>query len=209
MNDVSDRTRAVGTDGREVGALIGGAFGTVFVVINSGALPSLVRTALLVVAVVAVLAIVLLSIRSRRQAVRAGGDIEEGADSSTQREGRRPFGRPYWLLVGVEGIALFGGSMIISRLGHPELGIAWVAFVVGTHFFVLARIFGLARFHLLAAVVTTLGIAGFVIRAFGHVEPIAMVSGVLSGLVLLAFALGAFASGAFAPTARAGAALSR
>lgn len=187
MTEAPPRTRPSGTDGREIGALIGGAFGMVFIAVNSGGLASVLRMALLAVGAIALIIIVLLSVRSRR--ARTSG---EPAVTPPARSGS-PFGRQYWMLVGIEGLALFAGSMIITRLGYPELGVAWVAFVVGTHFFVLARIFGLARFHLLGAVVTALGIAGFVIRAVGHVEPIAVVSGVLSGFVLLAFALAAFA----------------
>lgn len=52
----------------------------------------------------------------------------------------------------------------------------------------------MARFHTLGVVITALGIAGFVLRAFGQVGPVAIVSGVASGIALLLFGLGAFIS---------------
>ena len=51
----------------------------------------------------------------------------------------------------------------------------------------------------LGAIITVFGVAGFGLRALGHVEPIAVVSGVLSGLTLLAFGLWAFTPGRTAP----------
>ncbi|MEU4361784.1 hypothetical protein [Promicromonospora sp. NPDC023987] len=191
--------RTTPVQGREIGAQIAGAFGLVFVWINSTALPLAVRVPLLVAAGIALAAILLLSVRSYRQQADREGSARAGTDQSTARASGSPFGRKYWLVVGIEAIALFGGSQIIIGLGYPELGIAWVAFVVGTHFFPLARIFRLARFHVLGAIITAFGIAGFTIRAFGHVEPIAVVSGVLSGLALLGFGLWAFAPAPAAP----------
>ncbi|MEU4388931.1 hypothetical protein [Promicromonospora sp. NPDC023805] len=194
---ITETPRTTPARGREIGSQIAGTFGMVFVSINSTTLAPPVRIPLLVVAGIALLAIVLLSMRSYRQQARTASALptdaaQPGGQPSAQPVGS-PFGRAYWLIVGIEAVALFGGIRIITGLGFPELGVAWVAFVVGTHFFALARIFRLARFHALGAIVTTFGIAGFVLRALGHVEPVAIVSGVLSGLALLAFALGAFA----------------
>ncbi|MCP2282352.1 hypothetical protein APR04_001250 [Promicromonospora umidemergens] len=190
---ITPTPRTTPAPGREIGAQIAGAFGMVFVSINSTTLAPPVRVPLLVVAGTALLAIVLLSMRSYRRQAQAASALPTHTAQPGGQPGGSPFGRAYWLVVGIEAVALFGGIRIITGLGFPELGVAWVAFVVGTHFFALARIFRLARFHVLGAIVTTFGIAGFVLRALGHVEPITIVSGVLSGLALLAFALGAFA----------------
>lgn len=190
---ITETSRTTPARGREIGSQIAGAFGMVFVSINSTALAPQVRIPLLVVAGIALLAIVLLSMRSYRQQALAVSVLPAGTAQPGGRPGGAPFGRAYWLIVVIEAVALFGGIRVITGLGFPELGVAWVAFVVGTHFFALARVFRLARFHALGAIVTTFGIAGFVLRTLGHVEPVAIVSGVLSGLALLAFALAAFA----------------
>ncbi|TCP57290.1 hypothetical protein EV191_1011244 [Tamaricihabitans halophyticus] len=184
---MNQRQATASVRGREVGAQIAGVFGLVFVAINSTALAGALRATLLVIAGLALAAILALSFRSYRQ------PRTDGAERSASGS---PFGWKYWLIVAIEAVALFGGSRLISEMGYPELGIAWVAFIVGTHFFALAVIFRLARFHLLGAIVTVLGLAGFAIRALGHVEPIALVSGVLSGFTLLAFGLWAFAPSA-------------
>lgn len=174
------------TRGTELGSTIAAVFGMVFVVVNSTGIGSTIRTLLIALAGVAAVVVLVLSASSLRQ--RAASDE---SDHRTQPTDRRepPLGRAYWLVVAVEAVALFGGSRVLSALGHPELGVAWVAFVVGTHFFALGKVFGLTRFHLLAAVITVLGLAGFALRLLGLISPIAVVSGVLSGFVLLAFAL--------------------
>lgn len=154
-----------------------------FVWINSAALTPSIRVPLLVIAGTSLVAVIALSIHSLRRRTA----------SVTTTTGRSPLDWKYWLIVGIEAVALVGGSQVLTALGHPELGIAWVAVVVGTHFFALARVFRLARFHVLGAVITACGLAGFVIRWFGQIEPIAIASGVLTGFVLLAFSLWAFA----------------
>lgn len=169
--------------GGVIGAQIGGVFGTMFVWINSAALALSARVPLLVIGGAALVAVIALSVRSLR---RRTGSVGTTIGSS-------PFGGKYWLIVGIEAVALVGGSQVLTCLGHPELGIAWVAVVVGTHFFALARVFRLARFHVLGGIIVTCGAAGFGLRWLGQVEPIAIVSGVLTGLVLLAFSLWAFA----------------
>lgn len=89
----------------------------------------------------------------------------------------------------MEAVALFGGARAVTALGFPQLGVAWVSFVVGTHFFALGRILRLARFHVLAVLVTLCGLAGFALAALGWSSVIAVVSGVVPGFVLLGFAL--------------------
>ncbi|GAB2528710.1 hypothetical protein [Paramicrobacterium agarici] len=177
--------------GREVGAQIAGVFGTVFVWVNSGETLPVVRIPLVVIALCALAAIIVLSVRSYRSKGTGHSDV---AGAGGGQGVRPPFGWGYWVVVAIEAIALFGGSRLLTAWGHPELGVAWVAFVVGTHFFALAPIFRLARFHVLGAIVTALGISGFVLWLVGATFAIALVSGVASGFALLAFGLGAFAS---------------
>ena len=118
---------------------------------------------------------------------RVGGDRLGESGKRDRRE--PPFGRAYWIIVLIEAVLLFAGTRLLASLGHPELGVAWVAVVVGTHFFALGWVFGLDRFHVLATVVTLCGIGGFI--AFFAAAPafIPVISGVISGFVLLAFAM--------------------
>ena len=180
-------SQPVHVEGREIGALIGGAFGTVFVAVNSTAMTVFAHVAALLVAGCLLAAILLLSLRNL---LRWRAASEDATADATRQHGN-PFGWRYWTIVGIEAVALFGGARVITALGHPELGIAWVAVVVGTHFFALARIFRLTRFHVLGAIVTALGALGFLLGALGEVDAIALVSGVLSGFALLAFGLAA------------------
>jgi hypothetical protein len=178
--------------GREVGSLIGGGFGLAFVWINSAALPAAARGTLLAVAGAGLLAIIVLSARSFAGQAR-GRSERPGDPGASATPGAAPFGRRYWSIVAIEAVALFGGARVLSLLGHPELGIAWVAVVVGTHFFALGGVFRLARFHVLGALVTALGLAGFALGAVGQDDAIPVVSGVVTGFVLLGFGLWAMA----------------
>lgn len=201
MNSEARSTRqAAPVQGREIGAQISGVFGTVFVWMNSGGLPAALRVALVILAVCALVVIVFLSIRSYH-AQRVGTQESARDHESGERRQGPPFGWPYWIIVIIEVILLVGGSRLITSWGYPELGVAWVAVVVGTHFFALARIFRLVRFHLLGASVTLLGVAGFVLRPLGALDAIAVVSGIASGLVLLAFGLWAFTPDRSQPSA--------
>ncbi|WP_228282597.1 hypothetical protein [Brevibacterium atlanticum] len=188
------RTPAAGAD---IGALIGGAFGLLFLIINSAQFSSLGRTLVIALGTVVFSGILVFAVRGLVRG-RGAGPQEDGARHSARHsadpQGRRqrrepPFGRAYWIIVLIEAIALFAGARLLTSLGHPELGVAWVAVVVGTHFFALGKVFGLDRFHVLATVVTLCGIGGFI--AFFAAAPafIPVISGVISGFVLLAFAM--------------------
>ena len=171
-------------DGAEIGALIGAGFGLLFLIINTGQFSTLGRTLVITVGVLAFAGIAIFAIRGLMQGGRAGrGESGKGS----RRE--PPLGRAYWIIVLIEAVLLFAGTRLLAGLGHPELGVAWVAVVVGTHFYALGRVFGLDRFHVLATVVTLCGIGGFI--AFFAAAPafIPVISGVISGFVLLAFAM--------------------
>ena len=171
-------------DGAEIGALIGAGFGLLFLIINTGQFSTLGRTLVITVGVLAFAGIAIFAIRGLMQGGRAGrGESGKGS----RRE--PPLGRAYWIIVLIEAVLLFAGTRLLAGLGHPELGVAWVAVVVGTHVYALGRVFGLDRFHVLATVVTLCGIGGFI--AFFAAAPafIPVISGVISGFVLLAFAM--------------------
>lgn len=170
--------------GAEIGSLIGGAFGLVFLIVNSAGFSTLGRTLVLIVGIAAFAAIAFLAFRGLGRMKRAQAQT---ADSQVRTGG--PFGRSYWIIVAIEAVALFGGIRLLSGMGHPELGVAWVAFVVGTHFYALGYVFKLGRFHILATVVTACGIAGFIAFFAGAPEFIPVLGGIIPGFVLLAFGL--------------------
>lgn len=170
--------------GAEIGSLIGGAFGLVFLIVNSAGFSTLGRTLVLIVGIAAFAAIAFLALRGLGRMKRAQAQT---ADSQVRTGG--PFGRSYWIIVAIEAVALFGGIRLLSGMGHPELGAAWVAFVVGTHFYALGSVFKLGRFHILATVVTLCGIAGFIAFFAGAPDFIPVLGGIIPGFVLLAFGL--------------------
>lgn len=163
--------------GAEIGSLIGGAFGLVFLIVNSAQFSTLGRILVLVLGIAAFAVIAVLAVRGL------------GRMKRSQVRSANPFSRSYWIIVAVEALALFGGTRLLSGLGHPELGVAWVAFVVGTHFYALGHVFNLNRFHILATVVTLCGIVGFIAFFASIPAFIPIFSGVIPGFVLLAFGL--------------------
>ena len=181
----SPATRPRTAEGAEIGALIGGAFGLLFLIINTGQFSTLGRTLVIAVGVIVFVGIAVLAVRGLLRK-RGGGRLGESGERG-RRE--RTSWRAYWTIVLIEAVLLFAGARLLASLGHPELGVAWVAVVVGTHFFALGWVFGLDRFHVLATVVTLCGIGGFI--AFFAAAPafIPVISGVISGFVLLAFAM--------------------
>jgi hypothetical protein len=96
--------------------------------------------------------------------------------------------RRYWIIVALEVGALFGGLFIINGVLHRKaVSVAWVALVVGVHFFGLARIWRMRLYHWLGAAMTILGLAGFLIYALGGTAAtIGLVAGVGSGAALYA-----------------------
>ena len=107
--------------GAEIGSLIGGAFGLVFLIVNSAGFSTLGRTLVLIVGIAAFAAIAFLALRGLGRMKRAQAQT---ADSQVRTTG--PFGRSYWIIVAIEAVALFGGIRLLSGMGHPELGVAWV-----------------------------------------------------------------------------------
>ena len=172
--------------GAEIGALIGAGFGLLFLIINTGQFSTLGRTLVIAVGVLAFAGIAVFAVRGLTRKRSGGGRLGESGKRGRQEP---PLGRAYWIIVLIEAVLLFAGTRLLAHLGHSELGVAWVAVVVGTHFFALGWVFELNRFHVLATVVTLCGIGGFI--AFFAAAPafIPVISGVISGFVLLAFAV--------------------
>ncbi|MET0865965.1 MAG: hypothetical protein ABWZ98_16665 [Nakamurella sp.] len=155
-------------------------FGLIFVLVNTGPLPTAVGWTLRVLAAIAFAAVLIAVLRPGRQ---------DSPDSGAGRRTVNPFGRSYWLIVLVEVVALFGGVRLITGpLGHPEGGVAWVSFIVGVHFFALARVFRAPFFNWLAIAVTLCGLVGLVlVFTDGAQAWIALIGGVIPGFLLLGF----------------------
>ena len=151
-------------------------FGTVFVLVNSGGVsapwPLVIRVIGLLVAALLVAGLVLVA--------RRGSSVTPAPASG--------FDHRYWLIVALEAGALFGGLAVINGDLHGKaVSVAWVALVVGVHFFGLARIWRMPLYYWLGAAVTILSLAGFLIYALGGSAAIVgLVSGVGSGTALYA-----------------------
>ncbi|MEU4689476.1 hypothetical protein [Actinoplanes sp. NPDC023714] len=164
--------------GLVTGSLIAISFGTVFIMVNSGGLPSpwpiVIRTAGALTA--AALVIALFRTARTVTVTNDGGRVRGFGD------------RRFRLILLAEVVALFAGLyLIIGVWEKPELGVAWTATVVGVHFFGLAWAWRMPLYHGLGAVMTLLGLAGFAISALGGSDAtIGLVAGVGSGFALFA-----------------------
>ena len=163
--------------GQQVGSSIAASFGLVYVLVNAGPLGAPWAPVLRVLGAVAFAVVLVAIVRSGRPARPGGG------------RGVQVFGRPYWLVVAAEVVALLVGVRVLAGpLATPQAGVAWVSFVVGAHFFALAVVFRQRFFHVLGAAIAACGVAGLVLAAVGAGEAaIAAVGGVVPGAVLLAF----------------------
>ncbi len=160
-----------------IGSVVALAFGTLFVFANSGGLrapwPLAIRVAGALVAVLLAVGVV--------RAARKGPPAtpEPGSGFAAPR---------YWLILTVEAVALFGGLAVINGVLHrPAVAVAWVALVVGVHFFPLARAWHMPLFRWLGAAMTVLALAGFLTYALGgSAAAVGLVAGVGSGVALYA-----------------------
>lgn len=163
------------------GGLIGVIFGLAFIEVNSGQLPHAWQAVTRVGgALVAAVLIAALS-RARRTAPPRSGSA---------RSSRPGFGRGYWAIVAAEVVALLAGLAVINGvIGAHKLTVAWIALIVGIHFFGLGTVWKAPVFHVLGAALTLLGVAGCLFYAAGGPAwLVALVSGIASGLVLYAAA---------------------
>lgn len=166
---------------RLTGMLVGAVFGAVFVIVNApGPLGSGIATGLRVAAGLALAYAVFLWFS-------AGRRLRSGATPPQPPEGARMFGRGYLLIVAAEVILLFGGLQVLRVLDRPWQGnVAWVALIVGLHFVALAPVWKEPSIGITGAVLSVLGIAGLVMSFTSALDWVPFVSGVLSGVTLLA-----------------------
>lgn len=170
--------------GQLLGSMISAVFGLIYVLVNTSALSAVWVWTLRGAAAAVFAAVLVVVIRaSRSRAITTGSSAASGTSSRTV------FGWRYWGVVGLELVALFVGTRLLSGpLDAPQAGIAWVSLVVGTHFFALAVIFAQPFFHWLGAAITICGTIGIVLALVGAATGIiGLVAGVVPGALLLAF----------------------
>ena len=97
-------------------------------------------------------------------------------------------GPVFGAIVGIE-VALAGlGALVLARRGQGDLTAAWVALVVGVHFFPLAPLLEYPLLYVVAALVTVAAVVSVpVARARGIA--VSAVTGITVGTVLLGAAL--------------------
>lgn len=166
----------------KLGPLIGGGFGLVYVLANTGSLPPALGTTLRILGVLAYLVavgIVLVGVR------------RPSAPPTQPRPAVGGFGPGYWLVVAAEVVAIFGGLALLNGpLNASQAAVSWVSVVVGAHFFLLAAVWELPFFNWLAGAILLCGVAGLVLVAADASKAVTdTVGGVLPGAVLLAFTL--------------------
>jgi hypothetical protein len=171
--------------GLVTGSMIAISFGTVFVMVNSGGLPAPWPTLIRAAGALAALGLLIALFATARKA----GPPEQTAAVT----GKGFMDRRYRLIVAAEAAALFGGLYVINGvLKKPDVAVAWVAVVVGVHFFGLASAWRMPLFHWLGAAMTALGLIGFLVHGLGgSAAAVGLIAGVGSGVLLYASVVGA------------------
>ncbi len=179
--------------GQYAGALIGSAFGVVYVAVNAWPFPAPVAWAARAAAIaVCAATVVAVGLRARPWERRAGSPAPPAhVAAPAYSVGGPGLARGFWLIVAAEAAALFGGLAVLNAVLHaPHAGVAWVSVVVGVHFFALGRLFQAAFFHLLGGIIAACGVLGLVFAALDTTgAATAAVAGVVPGAALLGFGL--------------------
>ncbi|MEC3893517.1 MULTISPECIES: hypothetical protein [Nocardiopsis] len=164
------------------GFLIGSFFGLVFVLVNVGPplSPALIWGIRVLAVTMAAAVIVLIILISRREST-------QNAQPPSDAEPEEPrFGPFFGVVVLIEFALIFAGATLIGRLGlPPETGVAWVALVVGLHFFPLAWKWRQRELVFVAWYATVLGAIGLALVAAGLPAWAPLVSGVVTGCGML------------------------
>ncbi len=178
---------------RFIGLFIGAGFGLIFVLLNSGSpLAPAVSLTLRVVAILALAGVVALTVLISRSDVSTAvaGPGRESRDGLPMNQ----FGTGYRIVVGAEIVLLFGGFQVLRLLDAPtETGVAWVALVVGVHFIAFLWVWKQHSILVPGVLLTGYGVAGLILANTSGSAWTSFVSGVLSGLTLLACTLAAAA----------------
>ncbi|GHC72690.1 hypothetical protein GCM10007079_06080 [Nocardiopsis terrae] len=170
------------------GFFVGSVFGLAFVLINSGPpLPPVVSLALRALAVTVAVAIVVLALLAmRRDGRNTGGSANEPGEGPVAPR----FGALFRTVTLVEFALILGGVAALNSFGAPsQAGVAWVAFIVGLHFFPLGLAWRQREILHLAWYATALGAIGLVMVFAGYPDWVPLVSGVVTGAGMLLGAL--------------------
>lgn len=164
-------------------SLIAAVFGLVYVLANARELAAAPDVTLSVVAIALFLGVL---VALRRAATRSTGTAPD-----TRGAG---FGRAYRLVIVCELVALTVGLVVVTGPLHTgRAAVAWVSVVVGVHFYALAAIWHRRELNLLGGFITACGVVGLGLAFLGTgvgIAPIAVLSGVVPGLLLLVAAAG-------------------
>jgi len=165
---------------RFTGLFIGASFGVVFVLLNSGAPLDLAVSVLL--RVLALLTFVGL--------IAGAVVISQSDPEPTGGVQMDQFGRGYRIVVAAEIVLLFGGFQVLRLLDAPsQTRVAWVAFVVGVHFIAFLWVWEQRSILIPGVLLTGYGLAGLIMSSTSAAGWVPFVSGVLSGVTLLACSL--------------------
>lgn len=170
---------------RLTGQLIGAIFGMIFVVVNAqDPLPAGIGLVLRVLAVLALVGLFVIAVLAVKRTDTTG----MGAPTAIPQAGG--FGAGYWLVVGAEIVLLIAGLVILRSVNAPqEVNVAWIAFVVGLHLIAFVMVWRQRSIVVPGAILAVFGVAGLVMATTPVVGWVPFVSGVLSGITLLAFSL--------------------
>ncbi|QRN81343.1 MAG: hypothetical protein JK586_07915 [Nocardiopsis sp. BM-2018] len=163
---------------RFAGFFVASVFGVAFVLINSGPpLPPPVTVVVQALAVGAAIAVVVLAVLCMRRESRAGVG-SSGASAEAPRVGAF-----FGVVTTIEVLLIIGGAQTISRLDAVpnQAGVAWVALIVGLHFFPLAWYWKQPEILTVAWYGTVLGGIGLLMALLGHPDWVPLVSGVVTG----------------------------
>ncbi|GAA1007121.1 hypothetical protein [Nocardiopsis tropica] len=171
---------------RFTSTLIGTGFGLAFVLANTGPpLSPTVALALRVVAVAAVVAVLALVVAIGRRPA-----ADPGPDGPRMR-----FDAFFGAVLAVEAVALFGGILALRALDAPmQANVAWIALVVGLHFFPLARRWRARSLVFTAVYMSVLGLAGLAMVFAGYPGWAPLVSGAVTGAGMLTGILASLAA---------------
>lgn len=174
--------------GAKIGSLIGCVGSLLFYLVNAGPLPGAWPLLLRVLGVLLFVGIVALVLRA--QVIGRGVEPSRGQ--------LRAYG---WTVIG-EVLAIFAGTRLLVVLtDKPDVGLPWVAIVLGTHFIIFAPIFKEPIFAWFGVPIALCGVVGLVLVLTGTVPPsIGVVSGILPGTIMF----GAVAWSAWVGRPRAG-----
>jgi hypothetical protein len=71
-----------------------------------------------------------------------------------------PMGRSFWLIFGLEGLAIAIASVVCNAIGRFDLFFSIMAIIVGLHFLPLVRLFGMPLYYTVGTLLCLIGLIG-------------------------------------------------